>query len=58
MLKLLKVFHHQTARRIAGMTAECREDIKWEYPPADDALESAEFWTIKEYIQILQATIA
>ena len=40
------------------MTAQRAEDRDWEYPPVDNAMESAGLWTIKEYIQIRQENMA
>ena len=57
MLKVLEGFHHQAARRIAGMTAWITEDGVWDYLPVADALESAGLWPIREYIHRRKVTI-
>ena len=40
------------------MTDRHAEDGEWEYPTVADTMEAAGLWTIKEYIQRRQATIA
>ena len=55
MLKVLEGLHHRLARRITGMMAMNRD---WEWTPADEALETAGLWPIKEYIQRRQNKIA
>ena len=50
VLKLIEVFHHQVAIRITGMMIE--------FPLVAEALETAGIWTIEEYIQWSQATVA
>ena len=47
MLKVLEGFHHQAARRIAGMIAQRTKGREWEYPPVDDFMEAAGLWPIK-----------
>ena len=57
ILKVLEVFHHQAARAIVVMTDQYTDGGDWEYPMVNDALEAAGNWTIKEYIQIREATV-
>ena len=45
-------------RMISFVADGLMEDGEWEYPPVADTLEAAGVWLIKEYIQILQDTIA
>ena len=40
------------------MTSRCTEEKEWEYLPVTDVMEAERIWTIKEYIQRRQATIA
>ena len=58
MLKVLEGLHNQAARKIAGMTARRTTSGEWEGPPVADTLETTGIWTIEEYIQYRQATIA
>ena len=58
MLKVLEGFHHRAARRIAGMTDHHVEDGEWGYLPVVDVMEAVGLWTIREYIQRWQSTIA
>ena len=56
MLRVMERFHHQTEKRITGMTAQCT--TSWECPPVAEALETSGPWPIKEYIQHRQDTVA
>ena len=58
MLKILRRFHHQMARRISGMTGKCVAGETWEYPQVVAVLESVGLYCIQEYILRQQATIA
>ena len=41
-----------------GMTARHMASREWERPSVAEALETARLWTIKEFIQRSQATVA
>ena len=58
MLKILEWLSHWLAIRITGMTARRTTSGEWEGPPVADTLETTGIWTIEEYIQYRQATIA
>ena len=58
ILKLFEGFYHQAARKIVGMIDWRMEDVYWNYPLVDDALEYTGIYTIKGYIQKPQAIIA
>ena len=57
MLKVLKVFHHQLARRIAGNTDRWKVDGEREWTLVAYALGISGLWTIKDYIHGRKATI-
>ena len=57
MLKVLEIFHHRLARRITGMIVRRTTIREWERPLVAEALETAELWTIKEYIHQRQAAV-
>ena len=50
MLNILERFHHQSSRRIAGMTEKCMADRMWEYTPVVAALEAVVLYPVQEYI--------
>ena len=58
MLNILEGFHHQSARRITGMTATCGVGREWEYPLVAAAMEAAGIHPIREYIRKRQTDIA
>ena len=47
MLKEMEVLHHRETWSISGMVDLRAEDIEWEYPPVDDAMESVGICLIK-----------
>ena len=49
IMKVLEGFHHWIARRITGKTAWRVGEEVWECPPAEEALEAAGLWPMKEY---------
>ena len=57
VLKVPEIFHHWSARRIAGMTARRTTSGEWDWTPVADALETAGLWPIKKYIQRRHSTI-
>ena len=58
MLKVLEGLHHRVARRITGITEWSTTSGDWEWPLANEALETTGIWTIKEYIQRRKENIA
>ena len=58
MLKILEGFHQWAARQITGITEKHVADGEWEYPLVVEALETARFHPIREYILRHQATMA
>jgi hypothetical protein len=58
MLQILNGFHHRIARRISGLMPVRQDDDSWFYPPLEKALEIAGLYTIAEYIQQRQNTLA
>ena len=58
MLKVFEGFHHRAAHPMAVMTYRCTEYREWGYPPVAYAMDATGIWTIKEYIQRCNFTIA
>lgn len=58
MLKMLDGFHHRIARRITNKMPTRLGNDTWHYPPIQEALDDAGLYTITEYIQRRQNTIA
>ena len=48
--KALEGFHHQTARRVAGMGPKWQPDGTWVYPPIGAALKMVGLEEIRVYI--------
>ena len=57
-LKVILVLNHQVARSITGVTVRRTAIGEWEWSLVAEALEAAGLWTIKEYIQLRQVTVA
>ena len=57
ILKLLEGFHHRVARRLSNMGPRLVEE-EWHYPPIEEALEASGLYTMLEYIERRQNTIA
>ena len=51
ILKVLKAFHHRAVQWITGMTAKCGAGREWEYPEAEEAMESSGIHPIGVYIK-------
>ena len=47
MLKVLEVFYHRAARRVAEMTAQRTASGEWGWPLVSDAIETAGLCLIK-----------
>jgi hypothetical protein len=58
MLKALDSFHHKIARRISNMMPVREANDTWYYPPILLALETAGLFTIAEYVERQQGTLA
>ena len=58
MVTVIGGLYHQVTKKIAVNTARRAGDGRWEWPPAEKALEESGLWTIKEYIQRRHVTIA
>ena len=58
MLKVLEGLHHQLTLNIAGMSACHVGEGGWDWSSVAEALEVADLWPLKEYIQRRQANIA
>jgi len=59
VLKVLEGFHHRVARRLSGKRPRFlpRED-RWDYPPIEEALETAGLYSMRHYIDVRQNTLA
>ena len=58
MVTVIGGLYHQVTKKIAVNTARRAGDGRWEWPPAEKALEESGLWTIKEYIQRRQFNIS
>ena len=58
MIKVLEVFHHRLVRSITGMTLRCTTSGEWEWTLVSEVLETAWLWSIMEYVQQRQVTVA
>ena len=51
MITILKAFHHKAARQITRMTAKHSAGGEWEYPSAEEAMDSVGLHPIGVYIK-------